>query len=227
LSPPANAFLVARHEQVMYVRAVGLSNMKNAMVLEAFLSVEATAEIHTVCVDLSACTGMDSTFMGLLVASASRIRPHGGKLVVVNPTEGNLKLLRLLGLVEVLPVLQGCELPELEFVKLSCTEGISQRERMKLVQRAHQHLTGLNDANKAKFAAFLAALELDLAKLERKDAEAAARVSGSSGTAGPAAGGGSQEPAGSAPTAGPAAGAGDPRGATGDAAQPEPPVQPR
>ncbi len=45
---------------------------------------------------------------------------------------------------------------------------------MKLVQRAHQHLTSLNEANKAKFATFLAALALDLAKLDRKEAEAAA-----------------------------------------------------
>ncbi len=101
MSLAANAYLVARHGHVMYVRATGLSNMKNAMVLEAFLNIEATSEIHTVCVDLSACSGMDSTFMGLLLASSARIRPHGGKLVVVNPTENNLKLLRLLGLADV------------------------------------------------------------------------------------------------------------------------------
>jgi len=164
-----SSYLVARHGQVVYVRAVGLANLKNAPVLDAFLGAECDAKVHTVCIDLSACTGMDSTFMGVLVGSSQRVRPHGGKLVVVNPTEGNLKLLRLLGLVDVLPVLQGCELPVLEFVTLKGGAHLNQRERMQLVQRAHQHLIALNDTNKAKFAAFLSALENDLAKLELKD----------------------------------------------------------
>lgn len=169
MAEPTNVFLVARHGHVVYVRAVGLSNMKNAPVLDAFLGAETTTEVHTVCVDLSACTGMDSTFMGLLVGSSHRLRPHGGKLVVVNPTEANLRLLRLLGLADVIPVLQGCELPELAFVTLGCPPSLSPKDRMRLVQRAHQHLMALNDTNKAKFAAFLSALEQDLAKLERKD----------------------------------------------------------
>jgi anti-anti-sigma factor len=175
LSPPsassASSFLVARHGHVVYVRAVGLANMKNAPVLDAFLGAEVDARIHTVCIDLSACTGMDSTFMGLLVGSAQRVRPHGGKLVVVNPTEQNLKLLRLLGLADVLPVLEGCELPVLEFVSLSGSPNLSQLQRMELVKRAHQNLVALNETNKAKFTAFLAALEADLAKLGRKDPE--------------------------------------------------------
>jgi anti-sigma B factor antagonist len=170
--PTANSYLVARHGQVLYVRAVGLANMKNAPVLDAFLNTECDALVHTVCIDLSACTGMDSTFMGLLVGSSQRVRPHGGKLVVVNPTDNNLRLLRLLGLADVLPVLLGCELPVLEFVTISCAPNISPRERMQLVQRAHQHLITLNDTNKAKFTAFMTALEADLAKLDRKDAGA-------------------------------------------------------
>ncbi len=165
----ANIFLVARHGHVVYVRAVGLSNMKNAPLLDAFLCAECTTDVHTVCVDLSSCTGMDSTFMGLLAGSSARLRPHGGKLVVVNPTETGMKLLRLLGLSEVIPVLEGCELPSLQFVSLGGSATLSNRERMRLIQRAHQHLIALNDANKAKFAAFMTALEADLAKLEMKD----------------------------------------------------------
>jgi anti-anti-sigma factor len=164
----ASNYLVARHGHVVYVRAVGLANMKNAPVLDAFLGAEVTEQVHTVCIDLSACTGMDSTFMGLLVGSLQRIRPSGGKLVVVNPTESNLKLLQMLGVADVLPVLEGCELPVLEFVSLSGSPNLSPVQRMELVKRAHQNLIALNEANKAKFATFLQALEADLAKLGRK-----------------------------------------------------------
>lgn len=165
----ANHYLVARHGHVVYVRAVGLANMKNAPVLDAFLAAEVDANVHTVCIDLSACGGMDSTFMGLLVGSSQRLRPHGGKLVIVNPTEHGLKLLRLLGLSDVLAVLEGCELPVLEFVTLSGAANLSPLQRMELVKRAHQNLIALNEANKAKFAAFLAALEADLARLGKPD----------------------------------------------------------
>jgi anti-anti-sigma factor len=163
-----SSYLVARHGHVIYVRAVGLANMKNAPVLDAFLGAEVSAQVHTVCVDLSACTGMDSTFMGLLVGSSQRIRPSGGKLVIVNPAEGNLKLLQMLGVADVLPVLEGCELPVLEFVSLSGGPNLSAVQRMELVKRAHQNLIALNEANKTKFAAFLQALEADLAKLGKK-----------------------------------------------------------
>ncbi len=166
MTTPAS-YLVARHGHVVYVRALGLANMKNAPVLDAFLGAEIDAQVHTVCVDLSACLGMDSTFMGLLVGSSQRIKPMGGKLVIVNPTESNLKLLHMLGISNVLPVLEGCELPVLEFVSLSGNPNLTPLKRMELIKRAHQNLIALNDANKAKFTAFMTALEADLAKLNR------------------------------------------------------------
>jgi anti-sigma B factor antagonist len=161
-------YLVARHGHVVYVRAVGLANMKNAPMLDAFLVAEVTEEQQTVCVDLSACTGMDSTFMGLLVGSSQRLRATGGKLVIVNPTDTNLKLLKTLGVFDVVPVLEGCELPALEFVSLKGGANQSTLQRMELVKKAHENLMALNVANKAKFTAFLAALEADLAKLGKR-----------------------------------------------------------
>ena len=161
----ASVYLVARHHDVAYVRALGLANMKNAPVLDAFLTSGADGHIQSVCVDLSACTGMDSTFMGLLVGSASRLRDAGGKLVIVNPTESNLRLLRTLGVADVVPVLEGCQLPTLEFVSLSGSSSLGTLQRMELVRRAHRNLMELNETNQAKFAAFLKALEADLAKL--------------------------------------------------------------
>ncbi|MBA3707197.1 MAG: STAS domain-containing protein [Planctomycetes bacterium] len=161
-------YLVARHGHVVYVRAVGLANMKNAPMLDSFLVAEVTQEQQTVCVDLSACTGMDSTFMGLLVGSSQRLRSSGGKLVIVNPTESNLKLLKTLGVFDVVPVLEGCELPVLAFVSLKGSANLTALQRMELVKKAHENLIALNDANKAKFAAFLTALESDLASLAKK-----------------------------------------------------------
>ncbi|MBA2480414.1 MAG: STAS domain-containing protein [Planctomycetes bacterium] len=161
-------YLVARNGHVVYVRAVGLANMKNAPILDAFLNAGVAESQQTVCVDLSACTGMDSTFMGLLVGSSQRLRTTGGKLVVVNPTESNLKLLKTLGVFDVVPVLEGCELPALEFVHLKGSANLSTLQRMELIKKAHESLIALNEANRAKFTAFMTSLEADLAKFGRK-----------------------------------------------------------
>lgn len=157
------AYLVARNGANVYVRAQGLANMKNAPVLDAFVRHEMQSPIATLCVDLSACTGMDSTFMGLLVGTAGVLGLTGGKVVVVNPTESGLKLLGMLGITEVLPVVSGCELPDLEFTDLDVQVSGSVA-RLEVIRRAHQSLSSLNEANRSKFATFLTALEADLAK---------------------------------------------------------------
>ncbi len=164
MSPAVTNYLVARDGAHVYVRVTGLANMKNAPVLDAYLNSELERHAELVCVELGQCGGMDSTFMGLLVGFGTSIGLTGGKLVVVNPGVANLKLLRLLGINEVLPILDGCELPELRFVTLACQADQNQLMRMQLIKRAHENLVALNDTNKTKFSQFLAALDKDLVK---------------------------------------------------------------
>ena len=160
----ATAYQVAKSGPVVYVRPVGLANMKNALVLDAFFQAEIVDPVHTACVDLSACLGMDSTFMGMLVGTAGMMSATGGKVVLVNPSDANLRLLTMLGITEVLPVLQGCKLPDLMFVDLGAEANTTVCERMELIRRAHANLIELNEANKTKFSTFLATLEADLQK---------------------------------------------------------------
>jgi len=158
------SYLVARLGNTVFVRSVGLANMKNAPMLDAFLRESVEQGTVHVCVDLSACSGMDSTFMGLLVGFSQELVGVQGRLVVVNPTPQNLKLLDMLGVSAVLPVIDQLQPAELEFVVIPSNPAISPGQRMEIVRRAHQHLIGLNETNAAKFSAFLAALEGDLAK---------------------------------------------------------------
>ena len=158
------SYLVARLGKTVFVRSVGLANMKNAPMLDAFLREEVVQGALHVCVDLSACSGMDSTFMGLLVGFSQELTQVQGRLVVVNPTPQNFKLLDMLGVSEVLPVIAQVQPADLEFVVIPVNPTISPGQRLEIVKRAHQHLVGLNEANAAKFSAFLAALEKDLVK---------------------------------------------------------------
>ena len=107
---PLASYLVARTGTTVYVRAVGLANMKNAPMLDAFLQEEIRLQATTACVDLSACTGMDSTFMGVMVGCSQQLVKCSGRLVIVNPTEHNFRLLEMLGVSAVLPVIERCTL---------------------------------------------------------------------------------------------------------------------
>lgn len=160
------SYLVARLGATVYIRSVGLANMKSAPMLDAFLQAEIEQKALVVCVDLSACSGMDSTFMGILVGFSQVLGKDGGRLVVVNPTEQNLKLLNMLGVSAVLPVVAQTDPVELDFVHLPAGPTLNPLQRIELVRRAHHNLVALNEGNQGKFSAFLIALEGDLAKLK-------------------------------------------------------------
>jgi anti-anti-sigma factor len=159
------AYSAARAGSTVYVRATGLASMRNAPELDAFLEAGRASGVTLVCIDLSAVTGMDSTFMGTLVGHAQSMTEIGGRLVVVRPTEAGQKLLALLGVTEVVAVVPTGDAPPLEFRDLESEPGQTPVERMELIHRAHQHLVALGPANQAKFAPFLKAWEADLARL--------------------------------------------------------------
>lgn len=157
-------FLVARSEQTAFVRVKGLANLACAPLLEGFLLAEAEKGMTMAFVDLGECKGMDSTFMGVLVGSHFTLRETGGRLVVVNPTDSGNKLLDMLGVSKVMPVLEAHPLPEVAFFPLQGSASLTNMERVELIRRAHEHLVQLSGANRARFAAFLAAIDRDLAQ---------------------------------------------------------------
>ena len=159
-------FQVAHGDGAVFVRAQGLANMHAAPALDAlFHGLQAA----TVCVDLSLCSGMDSTFMGMLVGTATNLAEVGGRLVLVNPSEANRRLLTLLGITEVVPVVDSCTVPELSFVDVPAMAHQAPAARMELVRRAHLSLIELSDLNRTKFSGFLAALDADLRKRTAPD----------------------------------------------------------
>lgn len=156
---------IARDGNTVVIRAVGLANMKSAPVLDAFFNDLTQQDVALVCVDLSSCTGMDSTFMGLLVGRAHQQVTKGGRLVIVNPTANGSRLLAMLGLDQVIPVIECALQADLKFVTIGTRDAIPPRERLELIKRAHEDLANLNEENQGKFTAFLQALERDLLKL--------------------------------------------------------------
>jgi anti-sigma B factor antagonist len=165
----AGGFQVARADGVVYVRAVGQANMRTAPLLDVFLQETLSQPVQLVCIDLSVCTGMDSTFMGLLVGTSQSLGQRRARLVIVNPSAHNLRVLQMLGVETVVPVIERCLPVDGDFCVLSGPAAVSPAQRLELVHRAHLHLSAVSEANRSAFAPFLSALQADLRRREGRD----------------------------------------------------------
>ena len=90
---------VARQGATAYLRVLGRATFKIGPILKQF----GTAAIEDGCtrmvLDVSACEGMDSTFMGVLAGMATRLaRQAGGKMLMLNVSDKLFEVLSTLGL---------------------------------------------------------------------------------------------------------------------------------
>ncbi len=138
-------------DDVLYVRAEG--HVTAALCADLrfliFARFDAAPPVKTMYVDLSACTYMDSTFMGLLVGFNKRLLKLGsGKLNVVRPTSPAKELLSGLGLLPLIEILEEkVAFPEdMEDVLKTRSTGVD------LLLKAHENLMELSDDNVKRFS---------------------------------------------------------------------------
>jgi anti-anti-sigma regulatory factor len=147
----------------------------NSPAVKAFGDLRLAAGEKMLVVDLGACTGMDSTFMGTLAGIAARLSAAGkGVLQIAEPGERNRRSLEDLGLdflMEIDPpsavwrgrvdaIRAGLSLPQ-------APGSLGQVQRARHVLEAHQNLSELNEKNAGEFEAVVNMLENDLAAKEK------------------------------------------------------------
>lgn len=149
----------------------------NSPSLKAFGDSRIAAGENRIVVDLGACTGMDSTFMGTLAGMAARLSAlEGGGLQIAEPGERNRRSLEDLGLdflMEIDPPgavwrgrvgeIRG----ELHEPQMPGIFGRSQRARH--VLEAHQALAEINDENARDFAAVVSQLGKEVGEKSVKE----------------------------------------------------------
>jgi anti-anti-sigma factor len=91
--------LVSRQHNLAFVQVVGRGAFENAHLLKSFYTGLLQEGVQRFVVDLSACTYLDSTFLGTLAGLGIKLRAAGsGRLHIVNVTSRNIELLQNLGL---------------------------------------------------------------------------------------------------------------------------------
>ena len=77
--------------------------------LRNLLDEQITIGYSKIVVDLSQCTYLDTTFIGVLVVTHKKLLAMGGKLIIINPLDPAKRLFHLSGISKVLNTLEAAE----------------------------------------------------------------------------------------------------------------------
>jgi anti-sigma B factor antagonist len=154
-SNPTSGISAGCHNGQVWVRVDGKGSHQNSRELKAFVQNQIQhMRGQRVIVDLSLCTGMDSTFMGMLTCISTRLEDSGGTLHVIHAAGRNAELLRGLGLDAIFTVDDGTEhLPP--GAAPECTQlaaaACGKAERTELCLESHEALAAADTRNAVKF----------------------------------------------------------------------------
>lgn len=161
-------FSVAILDNKAYIKVQGYASFKNCIFLENFIKQMLERKINHFVLDFSLCEGMDSTFMGVLVAtkvSLERNQRNSCSVTLINTNTYHKNLLDSLGVscvVTIAPMPMPVSPIPLQQLQETCE---TERETLDMIHKAHAHLVNLNSKNKTLFQDFLEMIEQ-----EREDA---------------------------------------------------------
>jgi anti-anti-sigma regulatory factor len=156
--PKKSIISAACYQSIMYIHVEGLGSMNNSNGMYSFLHEGFDRGFRGVCLDLGACDGMDSTFMGTLLLIHEESVQAGGGLLLINLSDYNRGKLEELGVAQFLKI--GSADHSMEAID---TEALPAENKsygkMALVLKAHEELVQRNADNGPVFNSFIAALK--------------------------------------------------------------------
>ena len=149
---------VALSEHMLYVRITGLATMHNCATLSEFCRNMLDRGYEEAVFDMKTCTGMDSTFMGMMAGLAVHYRHLSEPVVVVvNADEHCCHLMDGLGISALVDVrLEPIDIPDVETHEI-CDAWESDEEKIEFITEAHRTLVKIDKRNKERFGQFLEA----------------------------------------------------------------------
>lgn len=160
----------ASFDGFLLIACSGKGNFLNSPVLRKVCDEGIAAGAMLIVIDLGACTGMDSTFMGTLAGVGRRLSALGGQLQIADPGEkcrNQLESLGLDGLLEIEPpvaVWRGkMEECRLQLIPVD-EDGVARKgvEQARHVLNAHVVLSDISESNAEKFKGVVDILSEDL-----------------------------------------------------------------
>jgi len=158
-------FLVNPYDDPVIVKVLGKASFLNsAPVKDLFDRLVKRGKSRFV-IDFEKCTGMDSTFLGILAGLGIGLMKTDppGSVVLCRLGERNLELIENFGLHRLLAVDSGdpgqaCADSE-SFDQISSADKLSEVENARMVLQAHENLVSIDESNKTKFQDVIAFLK--------------------------------------------------------------------
>ncbi|MEI7436318.1 MAG: STAS domain-containing protein [bacterium] len=150
-SQPASRIEVAVENRNAFVRVIGKGSYKMGPALKNFGLLALEQGCRYFVLDMAVCSGMDSTFMGVVAGLTVRIGENSGQLVMVQLSDKNRALLDTLGLAEMIrsdPAAPDAT-PTEPLPAIESTSSIRATETIML--QAHETLVALHPANAGRF----------------------------------------------------------------------------
>lgn len=171
MNPPTAKLMVLIGEQFACVKVVGRANFATSVDFKTVLAGLESKGYPYIVIELSECSLMDSTFLGVLAAFGVKLNPSGAGCVnqVIELRNANERLLELLENLGVLHLFKSCqgELPSCQEVASEpCNASKETLTRASL--EAHQTLMEINPANVSRFKDVTEFLAEDLARILAK-----------------------------------------------------------
>ena len=95
---PEAKILFSRNGKIGVIKIVGVGNFQGAVVFKSTYTQLITDGAHEFVIDLSECEQLDSTFLGIILGLALKLRQSGGVVHVIHPNEMIKSLFRGTGL---------------------------------------------------------------------------------------------------------------------------------
>lgn len=157
-----NRLSVSRADDAVLIQVYGLGNMFLAPTLRAFVESELRSGFLNFVVDLKNCQGMDSTFMGTFIGLSTEIKKRYGWFCLVNVSEDNMRLLKMLGVLHMVSIHEG-DFPAGDAESTTLYPTNDPYARQKQIHSAHTLLMDADPLNKERFGPFIKALEEEMA----------------------------------------------------------------
>ncbi|MDC0088286.1 STAS domain-containing protein [Akkermansiaceae bacterium] len=163
-----NSILASHESEFSWIRCEGKGSFKNSPRLKDWCESEIKNGATCIVIDLEACKGMDSTFMGTLAGLAMRLQKiPAGQMQVVDPGDKNLNSLEGLGLDSLMQIDPAdatwqSNVSEIRSKLEPCQPDVAPLDQGSDILEAHKKLCEADIRNKEKFSDVINCLETEL-----------------------------------------------------------------
>ncbi|HPN85134.1 MAG TPA: STAS domain-containing protein [Victivallales bacterium] len=161
--------LIANENGQYHIKVEGRATFEVSSPLRNLARRLSESPMAGVYVNLESCSGMDSTFIGVVAMLGLHAKKQNVPAVILNSDESNKKLLNGLGLSKIFTYTEDAYAGLKKWSDGAPTEKVDALDTAKTVLSAHETLMGIDESNVPRFKNVVEFVKKDIEKTESQD----------------------------------------------------------